>query len=86
MNWRNIQLNGKRGWFSESEVSVQTNSLRFYEKISRSAAYTKRAKTEFTLTKKLPLKSILIYKYVKDYTNSNVKLCQTLNTLNERKE
>ena len=42
------------------------NSPRFYEKIT-SAAYTNRDKTEFTLTKKLPLTSISVYKYVKDY-------------------
>lgn len=70
INWRNVQLNGMRGWFSESKASAPTNSLRFYEKISRSAAYTNRAKTEFTLTKKSPLKAILGYKYVTDHTNS----------------
>lgn len=60
------------------------NSLRFYQKI-RSAAYTKRAKTEFTLPSKLPLKSILVYKYLKYYTNSSAKLCKILNTFKWKK-
>lgn len=38
-------------WGSYFLVSALMNSLRFYQKI-RSAAYTKRAKTEFTLPSK----------------------------------
>jgi len=49
------------------------NSLKFCEKMRRSAAYTHMVKTEFPLTKKLPLKSILAYKYVKGYTDPNAK-------------
>lgn len=33
INRRSVQLNGMRGWFSESEAFAQMNSARFYEKI-----------------------------------------------------